>query len=275
LEGLALFDRLRALLRPGIIATVAAVVAITATGSAVAASLITGKDVKNGSLTGKDVRNGSLGAKELSKKARNSLRGQKGAKGDTGAAGAKGDKGDKGEPGSSSETRIKSLPSGGFSATNSSVTVTPAGAKFGPYANGGLAGGSVCYDGFNGRTLSDVSTLIYRASYSTDDENTVGVPYLRIFLEDDAHDVIFSPNTQPIPAIAEDVEQEWVVNDGTVRYDDDAGNNSDEPWLDVKAAHADEEISAICVSTGFSGGTNLSALLRSVDLNGSRVVFGG
>jgi hypothetical protein len=275
LEGLALFDRLRALLRPGIIATVAAVVAITATGSAVAASLITGKDVKNGSLTGADVKNGSLSGRDLSEKARDRLRGQKGAKGDTGPAGAKGDKGDKGDTGASSETRIKSLPSGGFEATNSTVSVTPNGVKFGPYANGGAAGGSLCYDGFNGRTLSDVSTLIYRASYTTDDDNTVGVPYLRIFLEGDPEDrVIFSPNTQPIPATAEGVEQEWVVHEGTVRYNDDAGNNPDEPWLDVKADHADEEISAICVSTGFSGGANLSALLRSMDINGSRVVFG-
>ena len=271
-------QKLRALLRPGIIATVAAVVVITVTGSAVAASLITGKDVKNGSLTGKDVKNGSLKARDLTSGARRSLRGQKGAKGDTGPAGpagAKGDKGETGATGPSGENRIKSLPSGGFEATNSTVSVTPDGAKFGPYADGGAAGGSVCYDGLNGRTLSDVSTLIYRASYSTDDDNPVGVPYLRIFLEDDAHDVIFSPNTQPVPATAEGVVQEWVVNDGTVRYDDDAGNDPDLPWDDVKAAHADEAISSVCITTGFTAGDNLSALLRSVDINGSRVVFGG
>jgi hypothetical protein len=276
-----LFDRLRRNSRPAIIATVAAVVAITVTGSAVAASLITGKDVKNGSLTGKDVKNGSLKARDLTSGARRSLRGKTGAKGDTGpagptgAAGAKGDKGDTGATGPSGEKRITSLPSGGFEATNSTVSLTPDGAKFGPYADGGAAGGSLCYDGLNGRNLSDVSTLIYRASYSTDDDNTVGVPYLRIFLEADAHDVIFSPNTQPVPATAEGVVQEWVVNDGTVRYDDDAGNDPDSPWDDVKAAHADEVISSVCITTGFSAGDNLSALLRSVDLNGSRVVFGG
>ena len=75
----------------------------------------------------------------------------------------------------------------------------------------------------------------------------MGVPDLRIFLEGDTHDVIFSPNTQPIPATAEDVVQEWVVHDGTVRYDDDAGTNPDDPWLDVKGDHADEAISSICV----------------------------
>jgi hypothetical protein len=283
----ALSRRLRARLKPAIIATIAAAVAITATGSAVAASLITGKDVKNGSLTGKDVKNGSLTgrdvkngslrAADLTSGARRSLRGKTGPKGDTGPAGprgATGPRGDTGPAGPSGETRIKSLPSGGFEATNSSVSITTDGAKFGPYVDGGAAGGSVCYSGLNGRALSDVSTLIYRASYSTDDDNTVGVPYLRIFLEDDAHDVIFSPNTQPIPATAEGVVQEWVVNDGTVRYDDDAGNGPDSPWLDVKAAHADEVISAVCVTTGFTAGENLSALLRSMEINGTRVVFG-
>jgi hypothetical protein len=100
-----MLHRLRAHLRPGIIATVAAVVAVGATGSAVAATLITGKDVKNGSLTGADVKNGSLRAGDLTDGARRSLRGKEGPKGDTGpagpagAAGAKGDKGDKGDKG--------------------------------------------------------------------------------------------------------------------------------------------------------------------------------
>jgi hypothetical protein len=247
----------------------------TITGKDIANGTITGKDVKNGSLRGADVKNGSLGAKELSARARRSLRGKTGPAGPAGPAGPKGDTGPRGPAGPSGDTRIASLPSGGFSATNATVKATADGVKFGPYADGGAAGGSVCYDGLNGRTLSDVSTLIYRASYSTDDDNTVGVPYLRIFLEDDAHDVIFSPNTQPIPATAEGVVQEWVVNDGTVRYDDDAGTGPESPWLDVKADHADEVISAVCVTTGFSGGDNLSALLRSMEVNGSRFVFGG
>jgi hypothetical protein len=248
------------------------------TGKDVKNGSLTGRDVRNGSLTGKDVRNGSLRAADLTSGARRSLRGKTGAKGDTGPAGPAGPagpKGDTGPAGPSGENRISSLPSGGFEATNPSVTMAADGVKFGPYADGGAAGGSVCYDGLNGRGLSDVSTLIYRASYSTDDDNTVGVPYLRIFLEGDTHDVIFSPDTQPIPATAEGVVQEWVVNDGTVRYDDDAGNGPDSPWLDVKAAHADEVISSVCVTTGFSGGTNLSALLRSMEVNGSRVAFGG
>jgi hypothetical protein len=42
-----------------------------------------------------------------------------------------------------------------------------------------------------------VESLFYVARYGTDDNTTVGVPYLRVFLENDTHDVIFSPNTQP------------------------------------------------------------------------------
>lgn len=241
-------------------------------GGAGAAALIDSSDVKNNSLKGADLKNGTVRLKDLSPGAKRRLRGQQGPKGDQGSPGAKGDTG---ATGPSGDNRITSLPSGGFEATNPTVSLTPDGVEFGPYADGGATGGSVCYDGLNGRALSDVSTLIYRASYSTDDDNTVGVPYLRIFLEGDAHDVIFSPNTQPVPATAEDVVQEWVVNDGTVRYDDDAGNNPDQPWGDVKADHADETISGVCVTTGFSGGENLSALLRSMDVNGSRFVFGG
>jgi hypothetical protein len=245
-------------------------------GIATAAALIGSNDVQDNSLRSRDVKDGTLRCKDLTSR----LCGLAKAPGQKGDPGAKGDKGDKGDPGAkgdkgdSGETRITSLPSGGFEATNASVSLTPDGVEFGPYANGGAAGGSLCYNGLNGRTLSDVSTLIYRASYSTDDDNTVGVPYLRIFLEGDTHDVIFSPNTQPVPATAEGVVQEWVVNDGTVRYDDDAGNDPDSPWGDVKAAHADEAISSICITTGFSAGTNLAALLRSFDINGERKVFG-
>jgi hypothetical protein len=38
--------------------------------------------------------------------------------------------------------------------------------------------------------------------------------------------------------------------------------------------HGDDVITDICISTGFSAGTNLSALLRSWELNGKDYVFG-
>jgi hypothetical protein len=46
--------------------------------------------------------------------------------------------------------------------------------------------------------LGDIVDLVYTASFSSDtDTGGVGVPYLRVFLKGDTHDVIFSPNTQP------------------------------------------------------------------------------
>jgi hypothetical protein len=141
-------------------------------------------------------------------------------------------------------------------------------AEFGPYPNGGATGGSVYYSGFNGRRLGDIVKLIYTGSFSSDTATGgTGAPYLRIFLEGDTHDVIFSPNTQPFPLVAEDVLHQWDVTEGTVRYDDDPGNGPDSPWQVIVAEHADEVISGIYVTVGFSAGTNLSGCLRTLAAN--------
>ena len=71
---------------------------------------------------------------------------------------------------------------------------------------------------------------------------------------------------------------ELVVTSGSVRYDDDAENTvPDDTWADVKAAHADEVIggNGICISQGFSAGTNASALVRWLEVNGTKYVFRG
>src|SRR4029453_1637136 len=74
------------------------------------------------------------------------------------------------------------LPDGGFRATNASVKNTKDGVKFGPYANGGTDGGSICTNNLDGQPLDDVKHLAYVARYTADNEtNGVGVPYLRIF----------------------------------------------------------------------------------------------
>ena len=79
---------------------------------------------------------------------------------------------------------------GEFAGTNASVATTLDGVQFGPYANGGLAGGSVLYTGANGLKLADIHQLSYTVEHSTADGNAIGSPYLRIFLAGD-HDVIF------------------------------------------------------------------------------------
>jgi hypothetical protein len=164
--------------------------------------------------------------------------------------------------------------SGNFQGTNPSVASTNDGVHFGPYANGGATGGSLYYSGFNGRTLGDISALSFVARYNTDDNTTVGAPYLRIFLNGDLNDVIFSPNTQPAPqAVAENVDNAYNVVAGTVRYDDDPGAGADSPWAMVQAPHASEVISGIYVSAGFSAGLNLSVLLTHLGVNADDFCF--
>jgi hypothetical protein len=269
-------------LRKSILACLA-VALILGASSATAATLITGKQIKNGSITGQDIKRGSINAARLAPGLQDKIgdrgpAGAKGDKGDTGTAGPKGDEGEKGDKGDKGEkgdkgqdgpfTYVNEL-TGAFAATNASVGITPDGVEFGPYPDGGAAGGSLYYSGMNGKTLGDIQKLLYTASYSTGNDTDVAVPYLRVFLDDDAHSVIFSPNTQPAKDTAEDVLHQWNVTGGTVRYDDDAGNGPDSPWATVKAAHAGEVISGIYVSAGFTAGTDLTALLRTLWVNDS------
>lgn len=198
--------------------------------------------------------------------------GKDGAKGDAGLPGPTGAAGPAGTPGAPGTNG--GLPIG-FSVTNKSVSLTKSGVDFGPYADGGAAGGSLYFDGLNGRKLSDIANLAYTASYTTSDGNDVGVPYLRVFLNGDQDDVVFSPNTQSPKDTAEGVSHAWSVTGGSVRYDDDAGNGPDSSWADVIAAHGNDVVSGIYVTAGFSGGQDLSAKLTSLAVNGQTFPFGG
>ena len=88
------------------------------------------------------------------------------------------------------------------------------------------------------------------------------------------NDVIFSPNTQPVPSVTEDVFHQWDVTGGTVRFDDDPGIGPDSPWHLIAADHGDAVISGIFVSVGFSTGTNLTGCLRTLGVNESVFLFG-
>src|SRR3954464_7074710 len=146
-------------------------------GTAGAAKLFTGKDIRNRSLHGSDIARGSISKSNLSKGLQDQIttgsrqqtaasqspgaqgqagaRGEKGDKGDKGDHGDKGDKGDKGDDGDPARTAITALPQNGFDATNPTVKITPDSVSFGPYADGGSQGGSVCYSGLKGKTLAD------------------------------------------------------------------------------------------------------------------------
>jgi hypothetical protein len=250
-----------------------AVTALVCAATAGAASLITSADVKNDSLKSEDIKNGTLQSEDVKD---GSLRADDLKDGSIG----------KNKLTTSVLNAIPvritgALPTNGFSGTTA-VENTSDGVSFGPYDNGGTEGGSLCSDVLNGQPLSDVEHLAFEARYTADgDTGGVGVPYLRIFLENDTHDAIFSPNTQPPdPDSQEGPFHTWVATAGLWRYDDDAGDGSGPyglngaPFDTVKGDHGTEEISSICISTGFTAGTDLSALLRTWEVNATDYAFG-
>ena len=142
--------------------------------------------------------------------------GPAGAQGPQGAQGPKGDKGDK--------ATLQRL-TGDFSGTNATVATSLDGVQFGPYPDGGAWGGSVLYTGANGLTLGDINQLSYVIEHSSGNDSPIAAPYLRIFLEDDAHvahDVIFDPTKCATVVPPEDQFNAFEVTTGDVRYDDDS-----------------------------------------------------
>lgn len=226
-------------------------------------------------------------AKAAKKKKKKKKQGRQGIQGAQGAPGANG------APGTPATTHATltvsdfTTSAGGplflHNASNGTVSQTPDGIEFGPYADGGAAGGSIEYTGLNGEPLSAIQSLVYFMRYTSDgDTGGLGVPYLRIFLEGDSHDAIFSPNTQPPDAdTAEGPFHTWVATSGLWRYDDDAGAGgpgtygvNGAPFSTLVADHGTETISGIYISVGFSAGTNLNALLREWQINSTNYSFG-
>ena len=102
------------------------------------------------------------------------------------------------------------------------------------------------------------------------------MPYLRIFVNNDSDDVIFSPNTQsPNPAsqpIQSGKAQHFDVVNGLVRFDDDAGDGSTgytvngKSWDYLISQEGNDVISGVYISAGFSGGYSdgVTALVNSI-----------
>jgi hypothetical protein len=236
----------------------AAVIAVAAGSGAVASSLVTSHDIKNGTIRSVDLADGAANHRVI----------QDG-----------GVRADDLAPGLSSrfdhDSYVTQLGHQ-FHATNNTVKLTSDGVAFGPYPDGGAAGGSIRFNGLNGKKLSDIKSLVYYMRYtSTGDSGGVGVPYLRVFLNNDANDAIFSPNTQsPDADVAEGPFHEWVATSGSWRYDDDGGNGPDESFKQLLTAHGTDTISGIYISTGFSNGQNLASLLRWLQVNDTTYHFG-
>ncbi len=199
--------------------------------------------------------------------------GPQGQQGPQGAAGPKGDKGDKGDK---APTMLRLT--GDFEGTNASVATSLDGVTFGPYSNGGNWGGSVVYHGADGHTLASLTQLSYTvmSSAASPNPNPIGAPYLRIFLAGD-HDVIFDATQCATAVPDEDVFRTYEVVGSNVRYDDDGCDGvppDQQPWATVVADHGTEVIEGIGVTTGFTGGTDLTAILRKLSVNGTSFVFG-
>lgn len=236
--------------------------------------------------------NGATGAKsskaKAAKKKKKKKKKQQGRQGIQGPQGAPGSNGTNGAPGTPATTHGTLTSVAAFVTTaggplfihntsNTTVKQTADGIEFGPYADGGAAGGSVEYTGLNGQPLSTVQSLVYFMRYvASNDTGGVGSPYLRVFLGNDLHDLIFSPNTQtPNPDTAQGPFHTWVATSGTWRYDDDSGGtNPDLSFAAQKTAHGSETISGIYISVGNSAGTNLDALLREWQINATNYSFG-
>jgi hypothetical protein len=143
-----------------------------------------------------------------------------------------------------------------------------------PYADGGAAGGSVFYSGLNGMRLGDIVDLVYTAKFSSDiDTGGTGAPYLRVFLEGE-RTTLSSPRTHSravggrgrVPPVGRDRRYCPLRRR--------RGDWPDSPWQVIAVDHADEVISGIYVTVGFSAGTNLTGCLRTLGVNESVFLFG-
>lgn len=166
--------------------------------------------------------------------------------------------------------------SGDFAASNTSVAMTNDGVHFGPYADAGLAGGSMYYGGANGLTLADISALSYTLRWNSTNGSPLASPYLRVFLNNDTDDVIFDPTECATAAPTENVNHTFSATTDNVRYDDDGCDGippDQQPWADVIIAHGSDVISGIYVTQGFAGGENASALLTHLTVNDTDFCF--
>jgi hypothetical protein len=166
-----------------------------------------------------------------------------------------------------------------FEASNSTVTKTPDGVHFGTYADGGALGGSLTFHGFDGHTLGQLEDFSYTFTYRQAGTTTGAAPYARVFLDDGdggIDDVLLDPSfcATTTPDQAVDLTYQLVGN--SVRWDDDGCDGvppDNQPYATAIAGHENEPIIGLLVSQGFSTGTDVSALLRQITVNGTTYCF--
>lgn len=206
-------------------------------------------------------------------------------------------------PASAATVPVTSL-TGDFNASNSTVTETPDGVHFGTYADGGAIGGTLTYHGFDGKTLGDLTDFSYTFTYRQAGSTTGAGPYERVFLDDDAttdqpstgdagtdaalhyndgvpnndivDDIVLDPSfcATTTPAQSTDLTYQMIGN--SVRWDDDGCDGlppDNQPYADAIAGHEGETIVGLLVSQGNSTGSDVSAVLRNITVNGTTFCF--
>jgi hypothetical protein len=85
--------------------------------------------------------------------------------------------------------------------------------------------------------------------------------------------VIFSPSTQSGVSPRPDTWRHWVVTQGSVRYNDDAGTGPDSSWSALIAAHGDEQITYVQIQAGNTGAASSGSTshVKDIDLEADGV----
>ena len=86
-------------------------------------------------------------------------------------------------------------------------------------------------------------------------------------------DVILDPSLDSAVTPAQGSDIEFGTHTASVRYDGDKGNGGQQTWREVKLAHGNAVISNVLVSQGYSMGTDVSALVKTVTFNGKCFKF--
>ena len=180
------------------------------------------------------------------------------------------------------DTDVQSL-TGAWSVTNSSVEQVDEGVRFGPYADGGTAGGTLLYSGGNGLKLSEVGNFSFTFSYNQRENWSGAVPYGRIWLDTNGNGawdrnadeaIMFDPSKGgAFGTLSQGIDHSFGTSDNSVRFSDDSGIGGQRTWDEVVAAHGDEDVVMVGVSAGFTGSTNVSATLKKLTFNGETFSF--
>jgi hypothetical protein len=233
---------------------------------------VSGQSVVPKKVRSGHIANGTIRLADLSPEVLRALKagpqGNTGPTGQTGAPGANGAIGPQGPKGADAVSKqtafgqqFTGYKSNGCDPTEAKgeVAIGNDHVVYGPFTNGNSSA-SIYTGVYNGMKLKDVSVAAYDAMYEqTGPDQHGGTPYLRFFLDDDTHDVIYSPNTQGRTVNSGDWHREKVTS-GVVRFDDDAGDGSGPygvngaPWNTVVADEGDRVISGVYISAGCSGG---------------------